>query len=70
MRGPDTIIPGDVASALALTLHEAWTDAIKYVLGPTTVVLGQRQGSEQVDTNDACFELIWDQPVASPVTAS
>lgn len=71
MRGPDTIVPGDVASALALTLHELGTNAIKYGAwsndrGRVTVTWTLTR----LENDDSQFELLWSErggpPVAPP----
>src|SRR6185437_6576147 len=62
LKGPDGIIPGDVANALALTLHELRTNAIKY--GAWSNEKGSVSVSwklEQSDEDEARFELVWDE---------
>ncbi|MBS0250210.1 MAG: DUF4118 domain-containing protein [Proteobacteria bacterium] len=61
-RGPDTIVTGDVASALALTLHELGTNAIKYGAwsndrGRVTVTWTLTR----LDNDDSQFELLWSE---------
>lgn len=61
-RGDDTIIPGDVASALALTLHELGTNAIKYGAwsnerGAVTVTWTLAR----LDDDECRFELCWSE---------
>jgi two-component sensor histidine kinase len=70
MRGPDTIVPGDVASALALTLHELGTNAIKYG------AWSNDRGSVSVtwilarlENDDSRFELLWSERGGPAVTA-
>ena len=70
MRGPDTIIPGDVASALALTLHELGTNAIKYgAWSNDRGSVSVKWTLSRLDNDDARFELIWDERGGPPVTA-
>ena len=71
MKGDDLIIPGDVANALALTLHELGTNAIKH--GAWSNARGSvdvRWRVEKMDDDEAKFELVWDErggpPVATP----
>ena len=62
LKGPDGIIPGDVANALALTLHELGTNAIKY--GAWSNEKGSVSVSwklDQSDEDEARFELVWDE---------
>ncbi len=70
IRGPETIIPGDVASALALTLHELGTNAIKYG------AWSNNGGSVSVtwtltrlDNDDSRFELLWSERGGPAVSA-
>lgn len=68
MRGPDGIVPGDVANALALTLHELGTNAIKY--GAWSNMVGSVHVSwtfSQINDEDASFELTWDEVGGPPV---
>ncbi len=68
-RGPDTIIPGEVASALALTLHELGTNAIKYgAWSNETGSVGVRWTLQKLDDDDSRFELVWDEKGGPPVT--
>ena len=69
-RGPDMMIPGDVASALALTLHELGTNAIKYG------AWSNEQGGVSVtwsvtvlDDDDSRFELLWHERGGPAVSA-
>lgn len=69
IRGPDTIIPGDVSSALALTLHELGTNAIKYGAwsnqnGRVHVVWTLAR----LDNDDSRFELLWSERGGPAVT--
>jgi len=69
MHGPDTIIPGDVASALALTLHELGTNAIKY--GAWSNERGTVSVSWKLaplDNDDFRFELLWSERGGPAVT--
>ena len=68
--GPDTIVPGDIANALALTLHELGTNAIKYG------AWSNERGSVSVtwtltrlDNDDSHFELLWSERGGPRVTA-
>lgn len=68
MQGPDGIMPGDVANALALTLHELGTNAIKY--GAWSNEKGSVYVSWKFDSRDgdeASFELIWEEQGGPPV---
>jgi two-component sensor histidine kinase len=68
-RGPDAIIPGEVASALALTLHELGTNAIKYgAWSNDTGAVGVKWTIEKLDEDESRFELIWDERGGPPVT--
>ena len=70
MRGPDTIIPGDVASALALTLHELGTNAIKYgAWSNDRGSVSVKWTLSRLDNDDARFELVWDERGGPPVTS-
>jgi two-component sensor histidine kinase len=60
INGPDTIVPGDVANALALTLHELGTNAIKYgawsdAKGKVSVIWTLTR----LDDDESRFELLW-----------
>ena len=60
MQGADTIVPGDVASALALTLHELGTNAIKY--GAWSNARGKVSVEwtlSRLDNDDTRFQLAW-----------
>lgn len=62
MRGAETIVPGDVASALALTLHELGTNAIKY--GAWSNAQGKVSVTwtlTRLDNDDSRFELLWSE---------
>ncbi len=62
MHGPDGIIPGDVANALALTLHELGTNAIKYgAWSSSTGTVHIAWKLDQLADNEARFELVWDE---------
>jgi two-component sensor histidine kinase len=70
MRGPDTIVPGDVASALALTLHELGTNAIKYgAWSNDRGSVSVKWTLSRLDNDDSRFELVWDERGGPPVTA-
>jgi two-component sensor histidine kinase len=61
-------MPGDVANALALTLHELGTNAIKY--GAWSNERGRVQVSwrfDQLSDDEAEFELVWDEKGGPPV---
>jgi two-component sensor histidine kinase len=70
MDGPDAMVPGDVASALALTLHELGTNAIKHGAwsdnGGTVTV---RWTLTRLDSDDNRFELSWTERGGPPVSA-
>jgi two-component sensor histidine kinase len=69
MRGPETIVPGDVASALALTLHELGTNAIKY--GAWSNANGQVRVTwtlTRLENDDSRFELLWSERGGPTVT--
>ncbi len=58
IAGPEAIVPGDVASALGLTLHELGTNAIKY--GAWSNELGQvsvRWTFDKLDEDEARLDL-------------
>lgn len=62
IQGSDGIVPGDVANALALTLHELGTNAIKY--GAWSREQGVVRVSwkfDRLDDDNAEFELVWDE---------
>lgn len=62
MRGAETIVPGDVASALALTLHELGTNAIKY--GAWSNDTGKVRVTwtlTRLENDDSRFELLWSE---------
>jgi two-component sensor histidine kinase len=62
IAGPEAIVPGDVASALGLTLHELGTNAIKY--GAWSNELGQvsvRWMFDKLDEDEARLDLVWDE---------
>lgn len=68
IQGADGIMPGDVANALALTLHELGTNAIKY--GAWSNERGRVQVSwrfDQLSDDEAEFELVWDEKGGPPV---
>ncbi len=70
LRGPDTIVPSDVATALALTLHELGTNAIKYgswsnERGGVSV----RWTLARLENDDHRFELLWSEQ-GGPVVAA
>jgi len=70
MGGPDTVIPGDVASALALTLHELGTNAIKY--GAWSAARGSvsvKWTLSRLDDDESSFELVWDERGGPRVSA-
>ncbi|RUO98009.1 HWE histidine kinase domain-containing protein [Hyphomicrobium sp.] len=69
MQGPETIIPGDVASALALTLHELGTNAIKY--GAWSDARGKVSVTwtlTRLENDDNRFELLWSERGGPPVS--
>ncbi len=62
IQGADGIIPGEVANALALTLHELGTNAIKY--GAWSGDKGLVRVSwtfDRLNDDDAQFELVWEE---------
>ena len=62
IRGAEGIVPGDVANALALTLHELGTNAIKY--GAWSQELGTVRVSwtfDRLTDDESVFELVWDE---------
>ncbi|HET6389084.1 HWE histidine kinase domain-containing protein [Hyphomicrobium sp.] len=62
MEGPDTIIPGEVASALALTLHELGTNAIKYgAWSEEGGAVGVKWMLSKLDDDELSFQLDWDE---------
>jgi two-component sensor histidine kinase len=62
MDGPDGIVPGDVANALALTLHELGTNAIKYGAWSNSMgVVHIAWKFDQLDEDEARLELVWDE---------
>ncbi|WP_291162731.1 HWE histidine kinase domain-containing protein [Hyphomicrobium sp.] len=70
MGGPDTIIPGDVASALALTLHELGTNAIKYgAWSEARGTVSAKWTLTKIDDDEMSFELVWDERGGPRVTA-
>ncbi|MFT3731258.1 MAG: HWE histidine kinase domain-containing protein [Hyphomicrobium sp.] len=70
MRGPDTIVPGDVASALALTLHELGTNAIKYgAWSNDRGAVSVTWTLVRLDNDDNRFELLWSERGGPAVTA-
>jgi two-component sensor histidine kinase len=69
IRGADGIIPGDVANALALTLHELGTNAIKH--GAWSTEKGTVEVSwtfDHLSDDDSQFELVWAEEGGPPVT--
>ena len=70
IKGPETMVPGDVASALGLTLHELGTNAIKY--GAWTNDRGSVSVTwqiEKLDDDEVRFELDWQERGGPAVTA-
>ena len=70
INGPETMVPGDVASALGLTLHELGTNAIKY--GAWTNDRGSVSVTwqiEKLDEDEVRFELDWQERGGPVVTA-
>lgn len=70
INGPETMVPGDVASALGLTLHELGTNAIKY--GAWTNERGSVSVTwqiEKLDEDEVRFELDWQERGGPVVTA-
>ncbi|WP_343062326.1 HWE histidine kinase domain-containing protein [Hyphomicrobium methylovorum] len=66
--GADGIIPGDVANALALTLHELGTNAIKYgAWSNDTGAVSVTWTFDPVDEDDAHFVLLWKERGGPPV---
>lgn len=69
IQGAEGIVPGDVANALALTLHELGTNAIKY--GAWSGDRGAVHVSwtfDRLNEEDAQFELVWEERGGPPVT--
>ena len=61
-KGPAAIVPGDVASALGLTLHELGTNAIKY--GAWSNDKGRVSVTwkfDRIDEDEAKLDLIWEE---------
>lgn len=70
MRGPDAVIPGDVASALALTLHELGTNAIKYgAWSDERGSVSVKWNLSKLDEDESSFELAWDERGGPRVSA-
>jgi two-component sensor histidine kinase len=70
MGGPDTVIPGDVASALALTLHELGTNAIKYgAWSDPRGSVSVKWTLSKIDDDESSFELVWDERGGPRVSA-
>ncbi|WP_045835835.1 HWE histidine kinase domain-containing protein [Hyphomicrobium sp. 99] len=70
MGGPDTVIPGDVASALALTLHELGTNAIKYgAWSDKRGAVSVKWTLSKMDEDELSFELVWDERGGPRVSA-
>ena len=70
IKGPETMVPGDVASALGLTLHELGTNAIKY--GAWSNERGSVSVTwqiEKLDEEEVRFELDWQERGGPVVTA-
>lgn len=62
MRGDDTIISGDVASALALTLHELGTNAIKYgAWSNERGAVAVTWTLARLDDDECRFEFFWSE---------
>lgn len=62
VAGPDTVIPGDVASALALTLHELGTNAIKYgAWSDERGTVSVKWTLSRIDDDESSFELVWNE---------
>jgi two-component sensor histidine kinase len=62
IKGPETVVPGDVASALGLTLHELGTNAIKY--GAWSNERGSVSVTwqiEKISDDEVRFELDWQE---------
>ncbi len=69
-RGPETVVPGDVASALALTLHELGTNAIKYgAWSNERGAVSVTWTLTRLDNDDNRFELLWSERGGPPVSA-
>jgi two-component sensor histidine kinase len=69
IKGPETMVPGDVASALGLTLHELGTNAIKY--GAWSNERGSVSVTwqiEKLDEEEVRFELDWQERGGPVVT--
>jgi len=70
IKGLETMVPGDVASALGLTLHELGTNAIKY--GAWSNERGSVSVTwqiEKLDEEEVRFELDWQERGGPVVTA-
>jgi two-component sensor histidine kinase len=62
VKGPELIVPADIANALALTLHELGTNAIKYgAWSNETGIVRISWKLEQLDDTEANLELVWDE---------
>jgi two-component sensor histidine kinase len=69
MEGPDGIVPGDVANAMALTLHELGTNAIKYgAWSNATGTVRIAWKLDRLDDEEARLELVWDEKGGPAVT--
>jgi two-component sensor histidine kinase len=68
--GPDTIVPGDIANALALTLHELGTNAIKYgAWSNERGTVAVTWTLTRLDDDDSRFELLWNERGGPKVAA-
>lgn len=69
IKGPEVIVPGDIASALALTLHELGTNAIKYgAWSNEHGVVSIGWNTESLDDEESRFELVWVEQGGPEVT--
>jgi two-component sensor histidine kinase len=69
LDGADGIVPGDVANALALTLHELGTNAIKYgAWSGESGIVRVSWKFDLLNDEDAEFELVWEEAGGPPVS--
>jgi two-component sensor histidine kinase len=61
-NGPDTMVPSDISSALALTLHELGTNAIKYgAWSNDRGCVRVTWSLKPLDDDESRFELLWSE---------
>jgi two-component sensor histidine kinase len=70
IKGPEVIVPGDIASALGLTLHELGTNAIKYgAWSNDRGFVSVRWNIDSLGDEESRFELVWAEQGGPEVTA-